>query len=251
MILWGCSLPGSFSLLNDNSFQRNLDLWDFSVNFSCLLQKSDRCALSWTILLLKAAGLTVSDSGKCVTLFLFLWTFQSYLKHSIKIFFFSWALFCWELFCSYALHQQVGFSCASAFQPAAPSALSNKDGLTRACLQLWLVELSHTWILSCLNNTLKDLPETMSTSMSNCGGSGGTDDDDTLAYTSVCQRFSLWLDATPGLGQLVLSSGESCIRDSLAVLLQTLALLRVAQRFQWPGHFIWPGCFPVFPCDHH
>lgn len=40
-------------------------------------------------------------------------------------------------------------------------------------------------------------------------------------------------------------------RGSLAVLLQTLILLRAARRFQWLAPFIWPGCCPVCPRDHH
>lgn len=40
-------------------------------------------------------------------------------------------------------------------------------------------------------------------------------------------------------------------RGSLAVLLQTLILLRAVRRFQWLAPFIWPGCCPVCPCDHH
>jgi len=38
----------------------------------------------------------MSDPGKCVTPFLFLRTFQSYLKHLIKIFFFFFLELCFD-----------------------------------------------------------------------------------------------------------------------------------------------------------
>lgn len=247
MILWGCRLPGSFSLFNDNSFQPNLDLWDFrSMNFSCLLQKSDRCALSWKILLLKAAGLTVYVRlwEMCDPLFIFM-DIPVIPKTFDKDFLFFLGLYFAENF-SVLMHFTSKLVSA-ALQPLNQQVLvlcpTEKDSRGPVGLELWFAGWSRARILNGLNNTLKVLLESMSTCMSNVGGH---------LFTDLCQCFSFWLDTTPtGLGQLVRSSGESCIRDSLAVLLRTLALLRAAQRFQWPGHFIWPGCFPVFPCDHH
>ena len=179
MILWGCRLPGSFSLLNDNSFQPNLDLWDFSVNFSCLLQKSDRCALSWNILLLKAAGLTVCVRlwEMCDPLFIFM-DIPVIPKTFDKDSFFLGLYFAEN----FSVHMHFTSKLFSAvLQPFNQQVLvlcpTENDSPGPVGLELWLAEWSHTWIFNCLNNTLKDLLESISTSMSNVGG--------TLIYRSV------------------------------------------------------------------
>lgn len=91
MVLWGCRLPGSLALLTDKSFQSRLNLWGFSLIFFLLPAKI------WLIdVLLHLCFVLLSESSRpgCPKLwemcdppppFSFLWAFQSYLRHSIKI----------------------------------------------------------------------------------------------------------------------------------------------------------------------